>query len=147
MSLALDAVFINALSADSALMEDIDSNLYGTAIPVPDKDTVNTPLPFVIVTFDGMRNDTSDKDIDDMEGSEDIVTISVEVAAKTLDELHQLTTVIRNDIRDYMSNADNEAEGYALPSDYTLTAGAIQFDDRKPCFWQILTYECITSRG
>ena len=68
MSLATDSIFVTALQSISDLLEklteyiDDDGNiqydetprLYGTAIGLPDEDADNVPVPYVIVTFDGL---------------------------------------------------------------------------------------------
>lgn len=135
MSLATDSIFIEALKADTALMTAIGSRLYGTAIPLPDEDLDNVPAPYVIVTFDGLSNQTGTKD-DLYEGTEDMVNIGVEVTGRTLDELHAMTENVRSTILSYMRGNDTTV------MEYTFTADAIQFDSMKPCYWQVLHYQC-----
>ena len=65
MSLATDSIFIAAIQSNTELMEALGyeapeeeyegrpGRLYGTAIPLPDEDADNTPVPYIIVTFDG----------------------------------------------------------------------------------------------
>ena len=62
MSLATDSIFIAAIQSNPALVERIGGRLYGTAIPLPDEDADNVPVPYVIVTFDGLNNDADTKD-------------------------------------------------------------------------------------
>lgn len=146
MSLQTDAIFIRAISASSDIMETIGDRLYGTAIPMPEEDADNVPVPYIIVTFDGMANVTATKDSSMMEGDEDNVTIGVEIVAETLEDLHTLVADVRTQIREFVSdpeaNEDNDIEDF--PTDYTLTASAIQYDSTKPCYWQDLTYQCVT---
>ena len=76
MRLATDSIFVTALQSNSELLEklteyiDDDDNiqydetprLYGTAIGLPDEDADNMPVPYVIVTFDGLTNDQGTND-------------------------------------------------------------------------------------
>ena len=69
MSLATDSIFITALQSNTDLLEALGyveatetsegapARLYCTAIPLPDEDANNVPVPYIIVTFDGLTND------------------------------------------------------------------------------------------
>ena len=149
MSLATDSIFVSALKSNSDLLEkltesiDDDSTtvidetprLYGTAIGLPDEDADNVPVPYVIVTFDGLTNDQGTKD-DRYESGYDTVNIGVEVTAKTLDDLHTLTQMVRDTILSYLRTNDTAI------MDYNFAAQQIQYDSLKPCYWQVLTYQC-----
>ena len=149
MSLATDSIFITALQSNSELLDklkefiDDDSTtiidetprLYGTAIGLPDDDAENVPVPYVIVTFDGLTNDQGTKD-DRYESDNDTVNIGIEVTAKTLDDLHTLTQMVRDTILIYLRNNDTAI------MDYQFAAQQIQYDSMKPCYWQVLTYQC-----
>lgn len=145
MSLSTDTIFIKALSwapdggSEKSVLDVIRGRLYGTAIPLPEEDLDNEPLPYAVVTFNGLTNDGLSKD-NTYEGDGDRVQIGVTVAAATLDELHTLTTLIRRRVRDYFSEADDEQ----VPSGYQFTAGSISYDSMKPCYWQTLNYDCDT---
>lgn len=145
MSLQTDSIFIKAIRADAAIMEAIGSRLYGTAIPLPDEQADNVPVPYIIVTFDGMSNTADSKDFE-MEGSEDTSTVSVEIVAPTLDALHELATAVRKSIRQYLADPDEAADDYGeYPLDYSVAASGIQYDYSKPCYWLTLTYQCTTN--
>jgi hypothetical protein len=149
MSLATDSIFVLALQSNSDLLEklteyiDDDDNvqydetprLYGTAIGLPDEDADNVPVPYVIVTFDGLTNDQGTKD-DRYESPYDTVNIGVEVIAKTLDDLHTLTQMVRDTILSYLREHETPI------MDYNFAAQQIQYDSLKPCYWQVLTYQC-----
>ena len=166
MSLQTDLIFFDALSADTELMTTIGNRLYCTAIPVPDLEAENTPCPYVIVTFDGLNNQDTTKD-DPFEGGTDQVNIGIEVAANDRLQLAELTQKIRRIIHEDFSyqwryeelQANGErlvtSNGFLLrvlkdfdkmvrhmPQDYTFTADAVQYDSIKPCYWQVLTYQC-----
>ena len=149
MSLATDSIFITALQSNSELLDklkayiDDDSTtvidetprLYGTAIGLPDDDADNVPVPYVIVTFDGLTNDQGTKD-DRYESPYDTVNIGVDVTAKTLDDLHTLTQMVRDTILGYLRNNDTAI------MDYQFGAQQIVYNPDKPCYWQVLTYQC-----
>jgi hypothetical protein len=147
MSLATDSIFTTALQSNSDLMATLGyvaptltdkgkpARLYGTAIPLPDEDADNVPVPYVIVTFDGLNNDTGTKD-DRYESEYDRVNIGIEVVGETLKDLHDLTQMVRDTILAYFCATETAVE------DYTFTADVIQFDSLKPCYWQTLRYQC-----
>ena len=135
MSLSTDSIFIAALKTDAQLTEMISGRLYGTSIGVPDEDLDNAPVPYVIVTFDGMNNQEDTKD-EPYEGEADSVRIGVEVVAKTLNDLHVLTQKVREVVLQYFRTAETNV------MDYVLSAGQIQYDSWKPCYWQVLSYQC-----
>ena len=151
MSLATDSIFVSALKSNSDLLEKLTESidddgttvidetprLYGTAIGLPDEDADNVPVPYVIVTFDGLTNDQGTKD-DRYESEYDTVNIGVEVTAKTLDDLHDLTQMVRNTILSYLRTNDTAI------MDYNFAAQQIQYDSMKPCYWQVITYQCDT---
>jgi len=141
MSLATDSIFVAAVQSNAALVERVGGRIYGTAIPLPDEDADNVPVPYVILTFDGLNNDDSTKD-QPYEGDYDKVNIGVEVTAESLNALHELTQIIRKTILDYICG-QKEANGDKFPiDDYQFSAQAIQFDSLKPCYWQVLNYQC-----
>jgi len=135
MSLATDSIFIAAIQSNPALVERIGGRLYGTAIPLPDEDADNVPVPYIIVTFDGLNNQNQTKD-DVYEGCYDTVNIGVEVTGETISDLHELTQAVRDTILSYFRSHETAV------IDYTFTADAIQFDSLKPCYWQMLRYQC-----
>ena len=153
MSLATDSIFISALQSNSELQEklteyiDDDDNiqydetprLYGTAIGLPDDDADNVPVPYVIVTFDGLTNEQPPKD-DPLEGETDSVQVSVEVTAKNREQLADITHMVRDTIHDYFTEDvgdDRTALQYSQ-----LSAERVTYDADKPCYWQLLRYEC-----
>ena len=135
MSLATDSIFVDALKSNAALVESVGGRIYGTAIPMPDEDADNAPVPYLIVTFDGLNNDVDSKD-DEMESDTDKVNISIEVVGETLAKLHELTQAVRDTVRDYLATNDTDI------TEYLFGAQAIQYDSLKPCYWQVLTYQC-----
>ena len=143
MSLLTDTVFVSALRADSELMQQLPAgDVYNTAIGLPDEELDNAPLPYIIVSFDGLTNDVETKD-DPFEGDTDDVQISIEIAARTRIELGEIADQIRKDVHNYFINASEEDEDFDLvPADYTFSAQAVNYDPLKPCWWMELNYQC-----
>lgn len=142
MGLQTDIVFVNALRADAELMAQLPAgDVYNTTIALPDEDMDNAPLPYVIVTFDGLQNGQTTKD--DYEAETDSVTVSVEIAARTRPQLGELAVAVRRQIYRYISEGDvEEEEEDMLPLDYQFSAQPVQYDSLKPCYWQTLTWVC-----
>lgn len=135
MGLSTDSIFIYALSASEDIMQAVDGRIYGTAIPLPDEEADNVPVPYIIVTFNGLNNIDETKD-DMYESDYDSVNIGIEVIGKTLGHLHDLTEMVRNVIHQYFVQNETPVEGYQF------SAQAVQFDSEKPCYWQVLNYQC-----
>ena len=146
MSLQTDIIFVKALRANADLMAQLAAgDVYNTAIALPDEYLDNAPLPYAIVTFDGLTNDIDTKD-DPFESDSDSVNISIEIAAKTRNELGQLASAIRRQVHQYFINADpTDEDADLIPHDYQFSAQAVNYDQMKPCYWQVLTYQCDTN--
>ena len=146
MSLITDKVFYNALRSNSELMKQVGGRIESTSIPVPDDELLNEPVPYIIITFDGLQNEGFNKD-NDYEGDTDKVTVSIMVAAESRDALGQLMQDIRKTIIEYFEDSDGHAwDDYDyVPNNYTFSASPVQYDFSKPCYYQTLTYQCDTN--
>ena len=140
--------FVKALRSNAALIASLPAgDVYNTAIALPDEDADNAPLPYVIVSFDGLNNQDTTKD-NDYDGLTDTVTIGIEIAAETRPQLGELAVMIRKTIADRFQQIaqDPQDEDYALlPNAYTMQAQPVQYDSLKPCYWQQLTFQCDTN--
>jgi hypothetical protein len=144
VGLETDSIFIAALTSSQEVMQTIDGRLYSTAIPMPDEDAENVPVPYVIVTFNGLNNEGTTKD-DPFEGDTDVVQIGVEVTAVNREQLAELTQLVRTTIHDYLTeDVDDERQTI---DDYQLSAEAVQYDSMKPCYWQTIRYQCDVYNG
>lgn len=146
MSLITDKVFYNALRSNAALMAQVGGRIESTSIPVPDEQLDNEPVPFIIITFDGLQNEGFTKD-NDFEGILDRVQVSIEVAAESRDVLGQIMQTVRQTIIDYFEDDEGHAwDDYDyIPQNYTFSASAVGYDGDKPCYYQTLTYNCDTT--
>lgn len=141
MSLATDSIFIAAISDSSKIMDEIGGRLYSTAIPLPDEETDNVDVPYIIVTFDGLTNDQTTKD-DPFESDSDSVKIGIEITAVNREQLATLTQKVREVVHQSMLITQQSDDGVAAIDDYAFSAGAVQYDQLKPCYWQVLSYQC-----
>ena len=64
MGLDLDSLFIKHLQEDTAIGAIVDDRIYDTSIELPDSELDNVPLPYIIVSLDGVRNGDSGKDFE-----------------------------------------------------------------------------------
>lgn len=146
MSLITDKVFYNALRSNADLMTQVGGRIESTSIPVPDDEFENTPVPYVIITFDDLQNEGFTKD-NSFEGDTDRVQVGIVVAANTRDDLGDIMQAIRAIIIAYFEDGQNHTyDDYDLvPNSYTFSAGQIGYDPDKPCYYQTLTYNCDTN--
>ena len=147
MSLLTDIIFVKALRADEDLMAQLPAgDVYNTAIALPDEEAENAPLPYIIVSFDGLNNQDTTKD-DAFESESDSVQIGITICTGEREELGEMAVAVRTTIREYFREhyGDTTDEDFALiPDDITLNAQCVQYDSMKPCFWQVLNYQCDT---
>jgi hypothetical protein len=167
MSLLTDKIFCEALKANTDFMQAIGGRIWDTAIEAPDLEAENEPVPYCIVTFDGLNNQDSTKD-DPYEGVCDTVNIGIELTAQTREELGLLARMVRKTIHNQFSWVMRFAElrdsedfnledcdsfqlmvareydevFHDIPYDYQFSSDAVQYDSMKPCYWQVLHYQC-----
>lgn len=140
MSLITDKVFYNALLSNNELVDMVSGRIENTSIPVPDDELLNEPVPYIIITYDGMQNDGFTKD-NSYEGDTDYVQVSIEVAAEDRETLGNIMETIRNTVVRYFEDGGD----VLTPNSYTLTAGQVSYDPDKPCYSQTLQYNCDTN--
>ena len=99
------------------------------------------PLPYLIVSFDGLSNDQTTKD-DPFESDSDSVSIGITIATDNREQLALLAQKVREVVHGYMMTQDETSSAVARIEDYALTAEAVQYDQLKPCYWQVLKYQC-----
>ena len=148
MSLQTDIIFVKALRNNAELISQLPAgNVYNTSIALPDEDIDNAPLPYIIVSYDGLNNQDTTKD-SSYEGVTDMVTIGIEIAAKTRPQLAELAITVRQTIQDYFQEHVydmGDVDFKLIPDSYQLQAQAVQYDSLKPCYWQQLIFQCVTS--
>ena len=145
MSLITDKVFFNALNASGEIVSATGGRIYNTSIPVPDEQLDNEPLPYVIITYDGMKNEGMTKD-GSYEGMNDKVKVSILVVAEDREHLGDLVESVREQVQSYFLNIEEDADDYELvPVDYSLEASQIVYNPDAPCYFQTISYDCDTN--
>ena len=139
MSLSLDAVFLDAIEADDAIMSIIGGRRWCTAAPMPEESFLeNVDVPYIIVKFDGFTVDDGTKD-DSYDSGDDTVQIGITVTGKSNEQLDDLVSRVRRAIHRYMiDHADEEG----IPYSTRPSGGRKYYDEDKPCFGIDLTYQC-----
>lgn len=151
MSLQTDLIFVRALQQSREVAALVDDRIYMTAIPRPEENAVNEPLPYIVVSFDGIQPTEQTKD-DDFDQDTDTVMIGIEMAAANRPRLAELADVVRKAIKDYfemLAGTDpselDEADAEMLPlfpSYAQPSGGQVYYDEDKPCHWLVLSYAC-----
>lgn len=151
MSFQTDMAFYRALTLpvevkdgkiqENPVKEAVKGRIFPTAIAVPEEQLENEPVPYIVITYDGMQSNTFTKD--GTEGHFDTVQIGIEAAAADRWELARLMQLIRHHVRRYFESTDDEGDD-EIPIDYDLTAGPVAWDELKPCYFQTLRYNCTT---
>ena len=135
----VDEIIYDAIQADAALMTAIDGRVVSTCFEVSPDETDNTPLPNIIVTDDGFQNQDTTKD-SVWEGEDDEVQVTVDIAAKSPNEVKDLVRMVRRAVSRYISGMYGNHE--AIPELDKLSSDGLQWDWMRPCYYQKLTYNC-----
>ena len=138
----VDEIIYDAIRADEELMTAISGHVVSTCFEVSPTDADNTPLPYIIVTDDGFQNQVESKD-DGWEGTEDRVSVGVEVAAESPQDVKRLIRMVRQAVASYISQMYDDGED--IPELDSLSSDGLAWDWTKPCYYQRLTYQCITN--
>lgn len=137
----VDEIIYDAIRADEDLMTAISGHVVSTCFEVSPEEADKTPLPYIIVTDDGFQNQIESKD-EGWEGSEDRVQAGVEVAAVSPKEVKRLILMVRKAVVSYIDQMYDEGED--IPELDSLSSDGLAWDWMKPCYYQRLSYQCIT---
>ena len=135
----VDEIIYDAIQADAALMTAIDGRVVSTCFEVSPDETDNTPLPNIIVTDDGFQNQDTTKD-SVWEGEDDEVQVTVDIAAKSPNEVKDLVRMVRRAVSRYIIGMYGNHE--VIPELDKLSSDGLQWDWMRPCYYQKLTYNC-----
>lgn len=138
----VDEIIYDAIKADDDLMAAIGGRVVSTCFEVSPTEADNTPVPNIIVTDDGFQNLIGTKD-NVWESGEDTVQASVDIAADSPSEVKRLVRMVRKAVETHMCSL--YASGEQTPELESLTSDGIAWDWMKPCYYQKLTYQCITN--
>lgn len=137
----VDEIIYDAIRADEDLMIAIGGRVVSTCFEVSPEEADKTPLPYIIVTDDGFQNQIESKD-EGWKGSEDRVSVGVEVAAVSPKEVKRLIRMVRKAVVNYIDQMYDEGED--IPELDSLSSDGLAWDWMKPCYYQRLSYQCIT---
>ena len=138
----VDEIIYDAIKADTDLMTAIGGRVVSTCFDVPPTEDDNTPIPNIIITDDGFQNQQTTKDCV-WEACEDRVQVGVDVAATSPDEVKALIRKVRRAVESYIGTMYNQGED--IPELESLSSDGLAWDWMKPCYYQRLTYQCITN--
>ena len=138
----VDEIIYDAIKADDDLMAAIGGRVVSTCFEVSPTEADNTPVPNIIVTDDGFQNQIGTKD-NVWESGEDTVQASVDIAADSPSEVKRLVRMVRKAVETHICSL--YASGEQTPELESLTSDGIAWDWMKPCYYQKLTYQCITN--
>ena len=77
------------------------------------------------------------------EACEDRVQVGVEVAAASPHEVKALIRKVRRAVEQYVATMYGNGEN--IPELESLSSDGLAWDWMKPCYYQRLTYQCITN--
>ena len=134
--LAADKFFFDALRDSADINGRVEGRIFNPARATIDEE--EDRIPYIIITLDSVSNDGQTKD-SDVEGDEDVATVSVLCVDSDRDRLASLTQAVRNQCRAYLA-ATPEADRYIY--EWQFTASEVGYDPMKPCCYQTLRYQC-----
>ena len=137
----VDEIIYDALMADEALVAAVGSRIVSTCFEIPPSDEDNTPLPNIIITDEGFQNQQTTKDCV-WEAAEDRVQVGVDIAAASPHEVKRLIEMVRSAVEQYIGTM--YTSGNDIPELESLSSDGLSWDWMKPCYYQKLTYQCIT---
>ena len=137
----VDEIIYDALMADEALVAAVGSRIVSTCFEIPPSDDDNTPLPNIIITDEGFQNQQTTKDCV-WEAAEDRVQVGVDVAAASPEDVKRLIKMVRTAVEQYIDTMYTSNQG--IPELESLSSDGLSWDWMRPCYYQKLTYQCIT---
>ena len=141
----LAEIFYDAITADETLTALTGGRVVSTCFEVPPDELDNTPLPNIIITNDGFQNNQSTKDCV-WEADEDVVVASVDIAANSPKEVDSLVAKVRKAIDTYITTMWSNGQAIPELQPGSPSSQGIEWDWMKPCYYQKLTYQCITDK-
>ena len=141
----LAEIFYDAITADETLTVLTGGRVVSTCFEVPPDELDNTPLPNIIITNDGFQNNQSTKDCV-WEADEDVVVASVDIAANSPSEVDSLVAKVRKAIDTYITTMWSNGQAIPELQPGSPSSQGIEWDWMKPCYYQKLTYQCITNK-
>jgi len=143
MGLIADKLVFLALKNGATIMT-VDGRVFNTVRP--ERLEKEDKLPYCIIVYEGMTPEGSTKDAE-CDNIDDRETVSVTCVADTREALATLAQGVRRDVADYIGSEAWEAQTDVFLYEYSVTAGSVACDTMRPCFWQALTFQFVTTPG
>ena len=139
MSLRTADFFSRALATSAAVTAIVGDRIFLPARPTIDEE--QDTIPYIIIEPGGVTNDEDTKD-DDVEGSEDVMSVSILCVAGSHDILIDLCEAARaRCIEAWRIDDDPDC-----PIQWSFSASEEFYDPVKPCNYLTLSYQCTTKR-
>ena len=139
MSLRTANFFSRALAVSKDVTDIVGDRIFLPARPTIDED--EDTVPYIIIEPGSLTNDEETKD-DDVEGREDIMTVSILCVAGSHDILIDLCETVRARCIEAWRIGDDPD----CPIQWSFSASEENYDPVKPCNYLILSYQCTTKR-
>jgi hypothetical protein len=137
----LGKIIFDALCANSELVQAVGGRIKSTCFEVPPMEQDNTPLPYIIITDDGMSPSQTTKDNVWMPYLFR-VNVGVEIGAASSNEVWDLELKVMKAIADHIKSlAEQGVDIPYLNEGYPQTEG-IAWDWNKPCYFDTIHYQC-----
>lgn len=137
----LGKIIFDALCANNELVQIVGGRIKSTCFEVPPMEQDNTPLPYIIITDDGMSPSQTTKDNEWMPYLFR-VNVGVEIGATSSNEVWDIELKVMKAIADHMQNlAEQGIDTPYLNEGYPQTEG-IAWDWTKPCYFDTIHYQC-----
>ena len=137
----LGKIIFDALCANSELVQIVGGRIKSTCFEVPPMEQDNTPLPYIIITDDGMSPSQTTKDNEWMPYLFR-VNVGVEIGATSSNEVWDIELKVMKSIADHMESlAGQGIDTPYLNEGYPQTEG-IAWDWTKPCYFDTIHYQC-----
>lgn len=138
MSLKLGKAFTAALRANTDLLDTLGADPVSHEharifmVARPEADEKSDQVPYVIIMPSGINTTGTEDDYDD---ETDTCTVGVLVVATTFNDMADLAEDVRTTIAEHLTgDSDFDID------DFSFQAGPVEYDPKKPCYFQTLTY-------
>lgn len=139
--LKLDELIFNAIKADADLIAAVGSRVESTCFEVsPDGDD-NTPLPYIVIRDEGKRPANQTKD-DDWMPSRWQVGAAIEIGAQEPKAVGDLAMMAMRAVNNYIHALYDQGEDIPNLIDGFPQTDGVQWDWMKPCYWDLVHYQC-----
>lgn len=139
--LRLDKIFFDAIVADNDLMQAVGGRVKSTCFEVSPDEQDNTPLPYILILDEGKQPAQTTKD-DEWIPSQWRVGVSVEVGAKSPNEVDALVMKAMKAIAEYISTLAEQGEEIPYLNEGFPQTQGVAWDWTKPCYFDVARYQC-----